>query len=299
MARPLRIEFPGAFYHVISRGNERKNIFRVTADYELFLNTLQDATDRFDVLVHAFCLMPNHLHLLIQTQDSNLSQFMKRLLGVYTIRFNRKHNRHGHLFQGRYKACLVDQDSYFLQVSRYIHLNPVKAKLSKQAEDYRFSSMRFFLKPYGPSYLHKEFTLKNFDSAGAYQAFIREGINQKESLPKPIGGCFLGSETFVQSFKKRIQKYKQDDISGKKELFRLPASELQKLIQDKDVNSKIFCLWKYGRLTQRQIGEIFSKTHAAVSQNIHRFQARLANDKKLSHEFQVLESAISMSEFKD
>ena len=101
MARPIRIEYPGAFYHVISRGNERKAVFRQERDYELFLETLKDSSERFDVLVHAWCLMPNHLHLLIQTKDSNLSWFMKRLLGVYTIRFNRRHKRYGHLFQGR------------------------------------------------------------------------------------------------------------------------------------------------------------------------------------------------------
>ena len=129
MARPIRIEYPGAFYHVISRGNERRAVFRGDNDYELFLNTLGEASDRFDVLIHAYCLMPNHLHLLIQTKDSNLSQFMKRLLGVYTIRFNRRHKRYGHLFQGRYKAYLLDQDSYFLELSRYIHLNPVKANI--------------------------------------------------------------------------------------------------------------------------------------------------------------------------
>src|SRR3989338_8964214 len=218
MARPLRIESAGAFYHVMSRGNERKAVFREEADYELFLETLKDASERFDVLVHAWCLMPNHLHLLIQTKDSNLSSFMKRLLGVYTIRFNRKHKRHGHLFQGRYKALLIDQDNYFLQLSRYIHLNPVKAKLSALPEKYRWSSMRFFLRQDGPSYLHKKFTLDSFDSPRAYQAFVKEGMGQKGNLPKPTAGCILGSESFIKNFTKYIRRHKDKDISGKKEL---------------------------------------------------------------------------------
>ena len=125
MPRPLRLEFPGACYHVLSRGNERKAIFREGVDYEIFLGLLKDCADRFDLLVHAWCLMPNHFHLLLETKDSNLSQAMKRLLGVYTMRFNSKHHRRGHLFQGRYKAFLVDKDNYFLELSRYIHLNPV------------------------------------------------------------------------------------------------------------------------------------------------------------------------------
>ena len=294
MARPIRIEYPGAFYHVISRGNERRAIFRGDNDYELFLNTLGEASDRFDVLIHAYCLMPNHLHLLIQTKDSNLSQFMKRLLGVYTIRFNRRHKRYGHLFQGRYKAYLLDQDSYFLELSRYIHLNPVKAKLSTLPEKYRWSSMQFFLRQDGPSYLHKKFTLDSFDSPSAYQAFVKEGMTQAGNLPKPTAGCILGSESFIKNFTKHIQRHKDKDISGKKELYRIPIPKLQELTQDKDRSFQMYCLWKYGRLTQRLIGEMFSRTHAAVSQNIHRFGARLVKDKILSQELKSV-----MSEFKD
>lgn len=297
MARPLRIEYPGAFYHIISRGNERKEIFRGATDYELFLSTLQDASLRFDVLIHSYCLMPNHLHLLIQTNDSNLSHFMKRLLGVYTIRFNRSHKRHGHLFQGRYKALLIDQDSYFLQLSRYIHLNPVKAKLIKAPEDYRWSSMRFFLKSFSPPYLHKDFTLKSFDSPRAYHSFVQEGINQKETLPKPTAGCFLGPESFIQNFKKHLEKHQEKDVTGKRELFRISAKNLESITRDKDQTFKIYCLWKYARLTQKQIGEIHSKTHAAISQNIHRFQSRLANDRTLRQDLERLETR--MSEFKD
>ena len=216
---------------------------------------------------------------------------------VYTIRFNRRHKRYGHLFQGRYKAYLVDQDSYFLQLSRYIHLNPVKAKLSTKPEDYRWSSLRFFGKSFGPSFLHKEFTLKSFDSPRAYHAFVKEGIERPDNIPKPLGGCILGSESFLQNFTKHIQKHKGKDVSGKKELFRSPIPKLQKLTQDKDRAFQIYCLWRYGRLTQRQIGEIFSRTHAAISQNVHRFQARLVKDKTLSGDLKQLE--LQMSEFKD
>ncbi|MBI2095526.1 MAG: transposase [Candidatus Omnitrophica bacterium] len=294
MARPIRIEYPDAFYHVISRGNERRAVFRGDDDYELFLSTLEEASDRFDTLIHAYCLMANHLHLLIQTKDSNLSQFMKRLLGVYTIRFNRRHKRQGHLFQGRYKAYLIDQDSYFLQLSRYIHLNPVKAKLSVSAEKYRWSSMQFFLRRDGPSCLYKKLTLDSFDSPKAYQAFVKEGIGRNSDLPKPTAGCILGSEAFIKNFTKHIQKYKDKDVSGKKELYRMPAPKLRQLTQGKDLSFQMYCLWKYGRLTQRSIGEMFSRTHAAVSQNIYRFGARLVKDKILDRELKVV-----LSEFKD
>ncbi|OIO38352.1 MAG: hypothetical protein AUJ72_02695 [Candidatus Omnitrophica bacterium CG1_02_46_14] len=294
MARPLRIEYPGAFYHVISQGNERKAIFRGENDYNLLLETIKDSSERFDVLIHAYCLMSNRLHLLIQTKDSNLSEFMKRLLGVYTIRFNRRHKRFGHLFQGRYKAYLIDQDSYFLQLSRYIHLNPVRAKLVQNPEDYRWSSLRFFGKSFGPDFLHKEFTLKSFDSPKAYHAFVKEGMSKDEILPKPTAGRFLGSDTFVQKFDKQIQKHRNKDISNKKELYRLPISKIQHLTKDKDRSFQMYCLWKYGRLTQRAIGEMFSRTHAAVSQNIYRFGVRLIRDKILNRELDAM-----MSKFKD
>ncbi len=293
MARPLRIEYRGAFYHVMSRGNERKAIYREDEDYKLFLKTLEDASDLYKVLIHAWCLMPNHFHLLIQTQHANLSQFMQRLMGVYTIRFNRKHKRHGHLFQGRYKALLIDQDSYFLQLSRYIHLNPVKAKLSQTPQDYTWSSMRHFLSHKNPTYLHKKFTLDSFKSSKDYLDFVREGMNEKDTLPKPTAGCFLGSADFINNFKKHIQKHHAKDISGKKELFQLPIPKLQELTRDKDSDFQMYCLWKYGRLTQRSVGEIFQRTHAAVSQNIHRFGARLAKDGNLRKELEGI-----LSEFK-
>ena len=157
MPHPLRLEFPGAIYHIYSRGNERKDVFRLSDDYELFLGILAETALTFDVLIHAYCLMPNHFHLLLETKDSNLSQVMKRLLGLYTVRFNRKHKRLGHLFQGRYKALIVDKDAYFLQLSRYVHLNPVKAKLVKNPEDYRWSSMRYYLKEKSPEFLFRDF----------------------------------------------------------------------------------------------------------------------------------------------
>ena len=145
MARPLRIEYPNAFYHLISRGNERKVIFQSNEDYELFLECLEEACCRFDVQIHTYCLMPNHIHLLAQTKEANLSQFMKRLLDVYTIRYNRRHKRYGHLFQGRYKSYLIEEDNCLVALSRYIHLNPVKAGIVKHARMYPRSSMSYYL----------------------------------------------------------------------------------------------------------------------------------------------------------
>jgi putative transposase len=127
MARPLRIEYDGAFYHLTSRGNERKAIFKDDTDRQLFLDSLSQVTERFHWLCHAYCLMDNHYHLVVETPDANLSQGMRQLNGVYTQAYNRRHRRVGHLFQGRFKGILVQKESHFLEVCRYVVLNPVAA----------------------------------------------------------------------------------------------------------------------------------------------------------------------------
>src|SRR4030065_621203 len=128
MARPLRIEYPGAVYHITSRGNEKKLIFKDERDREIFLDTLSQVDKRYNWLCHAYCLMNNHYHLITETPDGNLSAGMRQLNGVYTQAFNRQHNRVGHLFQGRYKAILIQKDSHLLEVCRFVVLNPVGAK---------------------------------------------------------------------------------------------------------------------------------------------------------------------------
>jgi putative transposase len=142
MARPLRIEYDGALYHVTSRGNERKPIFKDDGDRELFLTTLWQVSERFHWLCHAYCLMGNHYHLVIETPDGNLSKGMRQLNGVYTQAFNRRHHRVGHLFQGRFKGILVQKESHYLEVCRYVVLNPIRAKAVKQPREWAWSSYR-------------------------------------------------------------------------------------------------------------------------------------------------------------
>jgi len=129
MARPLRIEYPGAVYHVTSRGNEKKAVFKDEQDRENFLRTLQHVNKRYNWLCHAYCLMDNHYHLLIETPDGNLALGMRQLNGVYTQLFNNRRHRTGHLFQGRYKAILIQKDTHLLEVCRYVVLNPVRARM--------------------------------------------------------------------------------------------------------------------------------------------------------------------------
>lgn len=140
MARPLRLEFPGAIYHVTARGNAQNDTFLDDEDRQLFLACLGEIVTRLNWLCHAYCLMDNHYHLLIETPEGNLSRGMRQLNGVYTQRFNRRHKRVGHLFQGRFKAIVVERDSYLLELCRYVVLNPVRARMVKHIEHYPWSS---------------------------------------------------------------------------------------------------------------------------------------------------------------
>ena len=142
MARPLRLEFPGAIYHLTGRGNARQKVFFTDADRELFLSTLTGVVTRYHWICRAYCLMANHYHLLVETPKANLSIGMRQLNGIYTQSFNRRHNRVGHLFQGRFKAILVERDSHLLELCRYIVLNPARVMSGAKASTWKWSSYR-------------------------------------------------------------------------------------------------------------------------------------------------------------
>jgi len=145
MTRPLRIVYPGAFYHITSRGNEKKDIYKSDRDRKKFLAYLESATERYGARIHVYCLMSNHYHLLMETPDGNLSEIMRHINGAYTNYYNVKRVRSGHLFQGRYRALLVEVDEYAEELSRYIHLNPVKAGIAKKPENYIWSSYQDYI----------------------------------------------------------------------------------------------------------------------------------------------------------
>jgi putative transposase len=138
----MRIEFPGAVYHITARGNERKMMFLDDHDREAFLVLMRQVKERFNWLIHSYVLMGNHYHLLVETVEANLSRGMRQLNGVYTQVFNRRHKRVGHLFQGRFKAILIEKDSYLLEISRYLALNPVRTGMVSRAEEWPWSSYR-------------------------------------------------------------------------------------------------------------------------------------------------------------
>ena len=203
MARPLRLEFAGALYHLTSRGDRRENIYEDDADRADFLSVLGEVCAQYNWVCHAYCLMSNHYHLLVETPDGNLSKGMRQLNGVYTQHFNRRHGRVGHVFQGRYKAILVDKNAYLLELARYIVLNPVRAQMVRSAREWPWSSYRATAGQTGGSeWLQTEWLLAAFGrrkgkAMEAYRRFVAEGKNQPSpwqalwGYGKGVRFCFL------------------------------------------------------------------------------------------------------------
>jgi putative transposase len=203
MARPLRIEYEGAHYHVTTRGNERKAIFRDDIDRRKFIELVAGAVEQFDLRIHAYVLMDNHYHLMVESGQTGLSRALRYLNGVYTQSINRRHKRAGHLFQGRYKAILVEKESYLLELSRYIHLNPWRVKSSIDPMKYPWSSLGYYLATRAvPPWFTVTEVLSRFGKKGkqGYREFIEEGIRQGIRTPwEDIRGqAVMGSEEFIK-----------------------------------------------------------------------------------------------------
>ncbi len=232
MARALRIEYAGAVYHVTSRGNEKKSIFLDNKDRILFLEILKEVTERFRWLCHAYCLMDNHYHLLIETPEGNLSKGMKHLNGKYTQAFNRKNERVGHLFQGRYKAVLIEKESHLLEVARYVVLNPVRAKVVENPSNWKWSSYNAtagFCKR--PAYLTVDWVLSRFGkeektAQKRYREFINAGINKTDIWKDVKGKMVLGRADFVNKFK--------EFLKGKRNLKDIP--KIQRFVDRPDLS---------------------------------------------------------------
>jgi putative transposase len=212
MSRPLRIEFPGAIYYITSRGNTRQTIFDDEDDRERFLGILGAVVKNHRWLCHAYCLMGNHYHLLIETPEGNLSRGMRQLNGIYTQACNRRHNRSGHLFQGRYKAILIEKDSYLLALCRYIVLNPVAAGISPSPEAWPWSSYAStagLASP--PELLTTNWILTQFgadlpEARERYCEFVHQGLGKPSFWEDLRGGLLLGGEDFVGRFQPLLSK---------------------------------------------------------------------------------------------
>ncbi len=231
MARPLRIEYEGALYHVTSRGNAQADIYLSDLDREMFLDVLGHVVDRFGWVCHAYCLMTNHFHLMIETPQANLSRGMRQLNGVYTQRFNRSHGRVGHVFQGRFKSIVVDKDAYLLELSRYIVRNPVAAGMVEDVSGWQWSSYQATVGDTSvPDFLSVDWLLSQFGSnrgraREAYAGFVRNDVDASpwKSLNGPD---ILGDDTFRCQLQGETGKIPVGITKRKAILRHLPLSDI-------------------------------------------------------------------------
>jgi len=213
MSRPLRIEFPGALYHLTARGNGGDDIFLDDDDRACFLRMFGQEIEQQGWICYAYCLMDNHYHLLIETPEGNLVRGMRRLNGRYTQAFNRRHRHVGHVFQGRYKSILVEEDAYLLELSRYIILNPVRAGMVETPEAYAWSSYRSSVGlAESPPWLASELLMEHFGSEKAYSRFVADGMNRASPWNKLQGQIWLGGESFREQMQQYIPKQGVADI---------------------------------------------------------------------------------------
>lgn len=271
MARPLRLEFAGALYHVTSRGDRREDIYENNHDRHMFLSVLDSVCANYNWVCHAYCLMGNHYHLLIETPEANLSKGMRQLNGVYTQRFNKAYGRVGHVFQGRYQAILVEKDSYLLALARYIVLNPVRAAVVDSAADWPWSS---YLATAGlvfrPRFLATDCLLGLFGqrkniARQRYRQFITDGEGHPSPWKLLRHQLYLGSDSFVCEMQGLIDE--ERSLSEVPVLQRRPVAKplafYEKTAENR--NSAIISARESGGYTLKQIGDFFDLHYSTIS----------------------------------
>jgi REP element-mobilizing transposase RayT len=282
MSRPLRIEFADALYHVTSRGDGREVIFLGDEDRHGFLDVLSEIVRDFNWAVHAYCLMDNHYHLLIEMPESNLSRGMRQLNGVYTQRFNRRHGRVGHVFQGRYQAVIVQKESYLLELARYVVLNPVRACMVHTPDQWPWSSYRATAGLCAaPSWLTIDWLLATFsehrsEAVRRYMNFVADGKNQPKPWEKLKNRIFLGSDEFVVN----LQRGLDADASHQEIPFaqrRPPPKPLAEIAEAHGRDDAILEAYASGGYSLKEIGDYFGLHYSRVSRIVK--QQRLAKNK--------------------
>ncbi len=278
MARPLRLEIKGGVYHITSRGNASQPIFLDNGDKQEFLKVLNSVVDRFNWLCHAYCLMDNHYHLMIETPEGNLSRGMRHLNGVYTQFFNKIHKRVGHLFQGRYKSILVDKDKYLLALCRYVVLNPVRAKLVKNPNAWRWSSYRATIgKIKKPSFLSIDWILSQFginrvDAIADYKEFVLAGKHEEFPWREVKGQIFLGVEKLIEKYRRLTKK--KESIQEIPRVQRYAHRPILKELFSKNKNKHKAIYEAYVRYgyTMKEIAEYLCIHYTTISRMIRRVE---------------------------
>lgn len=315
MGRQWRIEFEGAFYHVLSRGNDGKLIFSDDTDRIGFLNLLGDLCERFEIDMFAYVLMPNHYHILLTTRRANLSKAMQWLGTTYTRYYNNKNSCRGHLFQGRYKSILVENDVYLSRLSCYIHRNPLRAGLVKRLIQYRWSSYPAYA--YGkdhPKWLQTQLILSLStakDRHLAYRRKVQRYADERRRIWEDMAHGFIyGSQEFVDWLKARflpsdpeieipLQRKLLKDVDPNEmadQIARIAGSDIDYFKKTEKISSSrrlerdqiLFVLWQTGLFTNQQIADVFNLSFSMVSHAVHGFRKKISEHSDLKRKTDTL-----------
>jgi putative transposase len=273
MSRPLRLEIAGGLYHVTSRGDRREEIYQDDDDREAWLAILAQCCERFNWRIHAWCQMSNHYHLIIETVEGNLSAGMRQLNGVYTQAVNRRHRRVGHVFQGRYKAILVERDSYLLELSRYVVLNPVRAKMVKHTSQWPWSSYHATIGTAPRAeWLHTDWLLSQFGTqpkrqVERYAEFVQQGVRGVDVWAALKGQVYLGGDVFVETMRQRLEA---DVKFASQEIPRAQRRALAKSLtyyqsEFEDAKQGMAAAYATGDYTLQAIADAFGVHYSTVS----------------------------------
>jgi len=318
MARQWRIKYEGALYHVLSRGNEKRNIFLDEEDRLFFLKTLGRMSDRFDTEIYAYVLMDNHL--LLRTRKANLSRALPWFGVVYTSRVNLRHNRSGHLFQGRFKSLLIEKENYLVQLSCYIHRNPLRSGLTQRLGGYRWSS--YLAYAYGknvPEWLRRTLIYSFFpgeDPGGAYRHYIQRYAGEESRVSEDLRhGLFIGSEEFGKGLEKsflhkgphpEIPQQKRIQRKNLRDIIEKGSSILQCRFDDflsvrrlrgvkkENRDLLIYAFWASGHYKNDEISRLFGISYSAVSHCVRQMVLNLAQDGYLERRWQQFHSQFKM-----
>ena len=314
MGRGLRIEFPGACYHVFSRGNEKKDIFRDDQDHYRFMKYLDEVKKDHKLFVFAYVLMPNHFHLVVETPESKLSDAMHDFNSRFSNYFNYKYKRTGHLFQGRYNAILVQKTNYLMELTRYVHLNPVRAGIVKKLKDYRWSSYQEYIgKDSWRNISSKEWALSAFGNSAytalkGYKKYLSQGKGVDESIYEEgnFAGKILGTLDYAKEILERFgytKELKAISAPSPESILRLIADDFQTAPQiilqgpastERNISLKI--LRSQTPLKLKELAKMFALTHTTVSKAISKLESECKENAHLNQRLTRLINALEPAE---
>ena len=323
MSRPLRIEYPDAWYHVMNRGRRHEEIFLDSRDYQAFIDLLKAVSEMFNAQIAAYALMPNHYHLLLRTPEGNINRIMRHVGGVYTQIFNRRHDHDGQLFRGRYKTILVDEDEYLLGLVHYIHHNPLKSGMVKTLEEYEWISHRGYLSDDDAwAWLYREPVLKEFsnrldEASNGYRRFMAQDDDERveRAFSRMNLPAILGGKEFIRKIKDRFFTAKANREVPTAKLLASSAQEIMTAVltvyeveeetliisrrgstnEPRDV--AIYLLRTLCGLPLQKIAEILAvRTYSTVSTTLTRVQRRLAEDEEFKNRVEKVRAVLKKSQ---